>query len=92
LRSITVSVVVFALTRTALAADPLPEGDQGIAAKYPGDAGIDADPAVVFADDFEGYQDASQLPTRWDAGVYQVDQIRLATEPENVFAGCPSFR
>ena len=87
MRSITVSVVVFALTRTALAADPLPEGDQGIAAKYPGDAGIDADPAVVFADDFEGYQDASQLPTRWDAGVYQVDQIRLATEPENVFAG-----
>src|SRR5688572_22782787 len=73
--------------RTALAAEPLPAGDQGIAANYPGDAGIDGDPLVVFADDFEGYADASELPSRWDAAVYQVDQIRLATEPENVYAG-----
>jgi hypothetical protein len=29
----------------------LPEGD-GVAAKYPGDAGVEADPAVVFADGF----------------------------------------
>ena len=30
----------------------LSEGD-GLAAKYPGDQGIEEDPAVVFADDFE---------------------------------------
>jgi hypothetical protein len=29
----------------------LPEGD-GIAARYPGDLGIEQDPAVVFADGF----------------------------------------
>ena len=32
---------------------PLPEGDGGIAAKYPGDVGIDKDPKVIFADNFE---------------------------------------
>jgi hypothetical protein len=30
----------------------LPEGD-GIAARYPGDQGIETDPVVVFADGFE---------------------------------------
>jgi hypothetical protein len=33
--------------------DPLPEGEAGIAAKYPGDAGIEKDHAVTFAHDFE---------------------------------------
>ena len=32
---------------------PLPQGNKGIAARYPGDAGIEKDPAVVFHDDFE---------------------------------------
>jgi hypothetical protein len=31
----------------------LPQGDNGIAARYPGDEGIEQDPAVVFHDDFE---------------------------------------
>lgn len=64
----------------------LPEGDSGIASKYPGDVGIEADPAVLFADGFEGYSQASDLEQRWDA-VYQYDQIRIATEPENVHGG-----
>jgi len=31
----------------------LPEGDSGIAANFPGDAGIENHPAVVFVEDFE---------------------------------------
>lgn len=79
-------VVVLGLVRTAAAADPLPEGDEGIAAGYPGDAGIDGDAAVIFADDFEGYTLPDDLWDRYD-NVHHLDQIRLATEPENLFAG-----
>ncbi|MCX4245015.1 hypothetical protein [Paraliomyxa miuraensis] len=79
-------LVSLALGSTVAAAEPLPEGDQGIAAGYPGDAGIDQDPAVIFADDFEGYTIADDLWDRWD-NVYQLDQIRFATEPDLVFAG-----
>jgi hypothetical protein len=62
-----------------------PEGD-GIASKYPGDIGIEADPAVLFADGFEDYRQASDLDQKWDA-VYQYDQIRIATEADNIHAG-----
>lgn len=65
---------------------PLPEGDDGIAADYPDDDGIEGDPAVIFADDFESYGQAADLNDRWDA-VYQSDRIRMATEADNVFAG-----
>lgn len=85
-----VGLVALAPLQTAFALDPLPEGDGGIAVGYPGDAGIDGDPAVIFADDFEGYGDASELPTRWDAAFYQPDQIRIATELENVYGGSQS--
>jgi len=37
----------------AAAPDALPEGATGIAAKYPGDAGIDKDPRVLLHEDFE---------------------------------------
>jgi len=36
---------------------PIPEGSSGIAAKYPGDVGIEKDPDVVFVEDFEGSVD-----------------------------------
>jgi hypothetical protein len=65
---------------------PLPEGDDGIASKHPGDVGIDADSNVIFADGFEDYSQASDLEQRWDA-IYQYDQIRIATEAENVYGG-----
>lgn len=68
----------------------LPEGDNGISRCYPGDTGIDTDALVVFADDFESYSDGGDLENRWDA-VYQMDQIRMATETENVFAGSQSL-
>jgi len=58
----------------------------GIAAKYPGDKGIESDPDVVFADDFESYQDASDLWNRWD-NTFQQDQTRMATESGNFYAG-----
>jgi hypothetical protein len=44
----------------------LPEG-RGIAAKYPGDEGIEQDPAVVFADGFET-TDSGKLPTGYHKG------------------------
>jgi hypothetical protein len=43
----------------------LPEGKTGIAAKYPGDRGIEKDPQVIFAERFdEGSLDA--IAERWD--------------------------
>jgi hypothetical protein len=68
----------------------LPEGD-GLAAKYPGDVGLDRNPAVVFTDDFEDLADAfietsphEQAGRKWDAawGV-----LRVTREPEHVHSG-----
>lgn len=42
----------------------IPEGAQGIAAKYPGDVGIEKDPDVVFAESFDGPVD--EICARWD--------------------------
>src|SRR4030095_8263385 len=44
-------------------AQPLPDGSSGIAARYPGDAGIGSDSDVTFAGDFESYTSAAD-PTR----------------------------
>jgi len=52
---------------TAVEAKPTPpiaEGDAGIAAKYPGDVGIEKDPDVVFAENFEGSVD--EICSRWE--------------------------
>ena len=46
-----------------LATAGLPEGP-GLAAGYPGDRGLAADPAVVFTEDFEA-RDLTQLGARW---------------------------
>ncbi len=61
---------------------PLPEGNQGIASRYPGDRGIEADPAVLFHDDFE----SGEPLKRWDNSFQKAD-IRFAQEPENVHGG-----
>jgi hypothetical protein len=63
-------------------APALPEGDQGIAARYPGDRGIENDPAVLFHDDFE----SGDLHRKWD-NTFQKADIRIASEPENVHGG-----
>jgi hypothetical protein len=64
----------------------LPEGDTGIAARYPGDVGIADDPSVIFADDFEATASPSDLRDRWDV-VWNEATLRVAEEPENVNAG-----
>jgi hypothetical protein len=48
--------------------------------------GIEADPDVLFADDFESYGSPSDLWDRWD-NIFQLSQTRIATEPENVLGG-----
>ncbi len=58
----------------------------GIAEKYPGDQGIENDPDVIFADDFESYADATELWNRWD-NTFQQTETRMATEPGNFYAG-----
>ena len=69
---------------------PLPEGD-GLAARYPGDRGIEQDPDVVFADGFEDFEDdavatdgAGQKGMKWDIAWHTV---RIAREPANVHGG-----
>jgi hypothetical protein len=42
----------------------IPEGATGLAAKYPGDVGIEKDPDVVFAEGFDGAID--EICARWD--------------------------
>jgi len=58
----------------------------GIAAKYPGDIGIENDPDVVFADDFEAYSQTSDLSQKWD-NFFQVSDTRIVTDPANVWGG-----
>lgn len=69
----------------------LPEGNRGIAAKYPQDRGIERDPAVVFADDFEameadrfapGYR--KQKGKKWDNAY---GPTRITQQAENVHSG-----
>jgi len=48
--------------------------------------GIANDPDVIFADDFESYAKPDDIWNRWD-NVFQLDQTRIATEPENVKGG-----
>jgi hypothetical protein len=83
------SVVALALIEV-LSAAPLPSGDTGIAARYPFDAGIASDPAVIFADNFESYSSAAGLTTRWNEA-YHSANIRIATEAINVFGGGKSL-
>jgi hypothetical protein len=68
----------------------LSEGE-GVAAQYPGDEGIEGDPAVVFADDFEGLEGdtvaigaAEQKGKKWDSA-WRI--VRVTQEPENVHSG-----
>jgi hypothetical protein len=56
----------------------LPEGNNGIAAKYLGDVGIDRDPSVVLFDDFEG--SAVRFDNNWGG-------IVLTPKTENVHGG-----
>ena len=82
--------VVVGLSLAGVAAAPLPAGNSGIAARYPSDAGIAADPAVIFADDFESYVSAAALTNKWSE-TYHSANTRIATEPANVYNGAHSL-
>src|SRR5438876_11378825 len=81
-------LVLVGIACGAIAGAPpsLPEGDSGIASKYPRDANIGYDPAVVFSDDFESYTAASDLNTKW-SNSYHAAYTRIATEAGNVYDG-----
>jgi hypothetical protein len=85
-----VAVVSRVVSRAGLAepthAETLPEGNSGIAARYPGDVGIGSDPAVIFTDDFESYSVPASLTGRWNEA-YHTANIRIATESGNFFSG-----
>jgi hypothetical protein len=89
-RSTAASMIIVAIATStsslARATDPLPEGDQGIAARYPHDAGIEDAPEVIFADDFESYDDISEVGSRWDV-LFHAAHTQLTTEPEHRYAG-----
>jgi hypothetical protein len=66
-------------------AEPLPEGDTGIASRYPGDVGIKSDPEVIFSDDFETYASASEISSKW-SGYFHTPNIQIAKESGNFYA------
>ncbi|HET6557633.1 MAG TPA: hypothetical protein VFG54_09990 [Prolixibacteraceae bacterium] len=69
----------------------LPEGNNGIAASYPGDKGIASDKKVLFADDFESYQQPLEMDQRWDA-LYQRQLVGLTKDSAYVYAGKQSLQ
>ncbi|MEK7406114.1 MAG: hypothetical protein AAB225_13485 [Acidobacteriota bacterium] len=62
-KSMALALVLAAVLAGQFEWERLPEGP-GLAAKYPGDAGIEGDPAVVFAENFESGEIAD-LRQRW---------------------------
>jgi hypothetical protein len=62
----------------------------GIAARYPGDVGIEADPDVIFADGFETYGSAADLTQKWD-NYFQASQTKIVTDAANVKAGAKAL-
>ncbi|MEX2244715.1 MAG: polysaccharide lyase [Fimbriimonadaceae bacterium] len=76
------SLALFACLASVQSLSALPEGEKGIARRYPGDFGIERDGAVIFHDDFE-----SGLPEeKWD-NLFQRHCYRMATEAANVHGG-----
>ena len=71
-----------ALCGQAPAMPVLPEFDRGIAARYPGDRGIEADPAVLFHDDFE----SNDLAEKWDNRFQEAD-LRIVEAPGDTHGG-----
>ncbi len=65
---------------------PLPEGNAGLAARCPGDSGIERDPAVVFHADFEDCHGAADLPKQWNVR-YHPEHMSITEDPAHVNAG-----
>jgi hypothetical protein len=81
--------LLFTLPTTGCADTPpptLPEGNAGLAARYPGDAGIGKDPAVLFHADFEDCATTADLSQQWDV-MYNGEHLSIAEDPANVNGG-----
>jgi hypothetical protein len=65
---------------------PLPEGNTGLAAKYPGDAGIERDPAVIHYDGFEDCETPADVNKKYEY-VMHTENMAIAREPANVNSG-----
>ncbi|OGD21681.1 MAG: hypothetical protein A2W03_17250 [Candidatus Aminicenantes bacterium RBG_16_63_16] len=72
--------------KAAPAVAPLPEGNTGLAAKYPGDAGLERDPAVIHYDGFEDYETPADVNKKYEF-VMHTENMRLTEEPANVNRG-----
>lgn len=81
-----------ALHATFAVAQALPTGNSGIASRYAGDSGIAADPAVLYADDFESYSSASALTSggKW-SNYYQSSNTRISTAAGTFFGGAKAL-
>jgi len=69
----------------------LPQGNNGIAAAYPNDAGIAADSRVLFADGFESYTSVSQLTSSGNYNNY-FQGSNLALDTAMKFGGTKALR
>lgn len=65
---------------------PLPEGNAGLAARYPGDAGIEKDPAVIFHANFEDCRTPADLRHTWNSVVHD-GNMRITEDAANVHSG-----
>ncbi len=70
----------------APAIELLPEGNSGLAAKYPGDAGLEHDPAVIHYDGFEDYATPEDVTKKYEY-VMHTENMRLTREPVEVNSG-----
>jgi hypothetical protein len=80
------AAIVFSVGAIGATNPPLPQGNNGLAARYPGDVGIGSDAAVILADDFESYGSPSELTSKWNHAS-QGSNVRLSTEVGKFFAG-----
>jgi hypothetical protein len=75
----------------ATAPPQLPQGNSGIAAAYPNDAGISAHPNVLFVDGFDSYTSVSQLTSSGKYNNYY-QASNLAIDSSMFFGGTKSLR
>jgi hypothetical protein len=68
----------------------LPEGNTGLASKYPGDVGIENDSAVIFADDFEDYTIITDIGARYD-NFFNYETIYIVDNPDIAYSGNKSI-
>ena len=76
----------FRSAAAAPAIEPLPEGNAGLAAKYPDDRGLARDPAVIHFDDFEDYATPEDVNKKYEY-VMRTENMRLTREPVEVNSG-----